>query len=245
MGDDLDLVVRHAIDVAQQFTALVGHHDDLRGHLDDALHHRALRRRRRGQHRVQRRDDRHGQARQQFQDMGPGFAAENSEFVLQTDDVEPAGVEKRRGVDILLDAVILDLQRDRSRIVIGLVVVGHRHDAGLQVWLANSRPRVAGRSKMLRCRSGEATNCRSPRSCGAASCVRLGQAGEFRQVGGNGLNRSGRLPGKPVQKRNRSDALAGYATRALSPLAPTSMLARPPPTKIACPIDSAANPIAA
>ena len=66
--------------------------------------------------------------------MGPGFAAENSEFVLQTDDVEPAGVEKRRGADILLDAVVLDLQCDRSRIVIGLVVVGHRHDAGLQVW---------------------------------------------------------------------------------------------------------------
>ena len=134
VGDDLDLVVRHAIDIAQQFTALAGHHDDLRGHLDDALHHRALRRRRRGQHRMQRRDDRHGQARQQLQDMGPGVAAENSEFVLQTDDVEPAGVEKRGGADILLDAAILDLQRDRSRIVIGLIVVGHRHDAGLQVW---------------------------------------------------------------------------------------------------------------
>ncbi len=109
MGNDLDLVVRHAIDVAQQFPALAGHHDDLRGHLDDALHHCALSRRRRGQHRVQGRDDRHGQARQQFQDMGPGFAAENSEFVLQTDDVEPSGVEKRRSADILLDAVVLDL----------------------------------------------------------------------------------------------------------------------------------------
>ena len=97
MGDDLDLVVRHAIDVAQQFAALLGHHDDLRGHLDDALHHRALSRRRLGQHGVQRRDDRHGQARQQRQDMGAGFAAENAELVLQTDDVEPAGVEKLRG----------------------------------------------------------------------------------------------------------------------------------------------------
>ena len=26
-----------------------------------------------------------------------GFAAENSEFVLQADDVEPAGVQERRG----------------------------------------------------------------------------------------------------------------------------------------------------
>jgi hypothetical protein len=112
MGYDLDLVIRHAIDVAQQFTALAGHHDDLRGHLDDALHHRSLSRRRRGQHRVQCRDDRHGQTRQQFQDMRPGFATENSEFVLQTDDVEPAGVEKRCAAHILLDAVVLDLQCD-------------------------------------------------------------------------------------------------------------------------------------
>ena len=41
--------------------------------------------------------------------MGPGVAAENSEFVLQGDDVEPAGVEKRRSADIVLDAVVLDL----------------------------------------------------------------------------------------------------------------------------------------
>ncbi len=30
--------------------------------------------------------------------------------------------------------------------------------------------------------------------------MRLGKAGEFRQVGSNGLNRFGRLPGKPVQE---------------------------------------------
>ena len=66
--------------------------------------------------------------------MSPGFAAENSEFVLQTDDVEPPGVEERPGADILLDVAVLDLQYDRGRIVIGLIVVGHRHDAGLQAW---------------------------------------------------------------------------------------------------------------
>ena len=66
--------------------------------------------------------------------MSTGFATENSEFVLQTDDVEPAGVEERRGANIFCDAAILDLQCDRGRIVIGLIVVGHRHDASLQIW---------------------------------------------------------------------------------------------------------------
>ena len=65
------------------------------GRLDDALHYRALDRAGRlGQHRVQCRDDRHGQARQQFENVGAGFAAENAEFVLQADDVEPAGVQE-------------------------------------------------------------------------------------------------------------------------------------------------------
>ena len=59
------------------------------------------------------------------------------------------------------------------------------------------------------------------------------------------LSRSGRAARRASATGSRSESLAGYATRALNPLAPTSMLARPPPTKIACPIDSAANPIAA
>ena len=112
MGDDLDLVVRHPIDAPQQFTALVGHHDDLRGRLDDATHHGALDRSWLFQHGVQCRDDRHGKARQQLEDVGAGFAAENPEFVLQADDVEPAGVQKRRRPNILFDCVVLDLQDD-------------------------------------------------------------------------------------------------------------------------------------
>ena len=131
VGDDLDLVIRHAIDAAQQFASLVGHHDDLRRRLDDALHHRALGRGRLGQHRVQRRHDRHGEPRQQLEDVGAGFAAENSEFVLQADGVEPAGVQEIRGARVLFDIVVLDLQGDRSGIIIGLTVIGHRHDAGL------------------------------------------------------------------------------------------------------------------
>ena len=74
------------------------------GRLDDALHHRALGRGRLGQHRMQRRDDRHGEARQQLEDVAAGFAAENAEFVLQADDIEPAGVQEGRGAHIVFDA---------------------------------------------------------------------------------------------------------------------------------------------
>ena len=141
MRDDLDLVVRHLIDAAQQLAALLGHHDDLRRRLDDALHHRALRRRRIGQHGVERRHDRHGQARQQHEDVGAGFAAENSEFVLQAHDVEPAGIQEVCRAHVVFDIVVLDLQSDRRRIVVGLTMIGHRHDAGLEV-RARSRYRL-------------------------------------------------------------------------------------------------------
>ncbi len=86
-----------------------------------------------GQHRMQRRHHRHGEARQQRKDVGAGFATENSEFVLQAHGVEPAGVQKVCRARILFDIVVLDLQSDRRGIIIGLTVIGHRHDAGLQV----------------------------------------------------------------------------------------------------------------
>ncbi len=86
-----------------------------------------------GQHRVQRRHDRHGEARQQHEDASAGFATENSEFVLQTNVVETAGVQEVGGAHVVFDVAVFDLQRDRRRIVIGLTVIGHRHDAGLEM----------------------------------------------------------------------------------------------------------------
>src|SRR5258705_7587951 len=73
--------------------------------------------------------------------MSAGFATENSEFVLQTNGVETAGVQEVRGAHVVFDVAVLDLQRDRSGIVIGLTVIGHRHDAGLEIG-AGSRYRL-------------------------------------------------------------------------------------------------------
>ncbi len=131
MGNDLDLVIGYPIDPAQQFVSFVGHHDDLRGGLDDSLHYGALGRSGLGKHRMQRRHHRHGEPRQQFKDVGAGLATENSEFMLQAYYVEPTGVEEIRRVRVLVDVVVFDLQSDRRWIIIGLTVIGHRHDAGL------------------------------------------------------------------------------------------------------------------
>lgn len=112
MGNDLDLLVRHAIDAVQQFAALLGHHDDLRGRLDDSLRYSALYRARACQHRVQSCDDRHGQARQQFKDVGAGIAAENSEFVLQANDLKSTSIERSCSARVFLKVAVPDLQND-------------------------------------------------------------------------------------------------------------------------------------
>ena len=65
--------------------------------------------------------------------MSAGFTAEDSEFMLQANDVEPAGVQEGRGTDIVFNGVILDLQGDGSGIVVGLSVVVHCDNADLQV----------------------------------------------------------------------------------------------------------------
>lgn len=70
--------------------------------------------------------------RQQFEDVAAGFATENSEFVLQAHGVEPAGIQEVCCTDVFFDLVILDLKSDRLGIIIGLAMIGHRHDAGLE-----------------------------------------------------------------------------------------------------------------
>ena len=92
--NDFDLVGRHLIDGAQQFARLLRHHHDVRRQLGDPVDDVALRGRRIGQNGMKGRDDRHGQPRQQRQDMRAGFAAEDAEFMLKGDDVEPAGIQE-------------------------------------------------------------------------------------------------------------------------------------------------------
>src|ERR1700758_2964658 len=55
---------------------------------------------------------------------------------------------------------------------------------------------------MLQCRSGEATNCRSARSGGAASRARLGQGRPFRIIERGWLIELGRRLAELLQKRN-------------------------------------------
>jgi len=53
-----------------------------------------LRDRRLGQYGMERRHHGHGETQQQHEDVGAGFAAEDSELVLQADGIEPPALRK-------------------------------------------------------------------------------------------------------------------------------------------------------
>ena len=102
--------------------------------------------RRLGQHRVQRRHHRHGQTRQQVEDVAARLTAEDAEFVLQADDVEPAGVQEVRGAHIVFELSSWICRPTSGGIVVGLTVIGHRHDGGVEIWPRTPRSPAAGRS---------------------------------------------------------------------------------------------------
>ena len=131
--DDLDLFRRHPVDGAQQLPAFLRHDDDPRRHVDDPVQHATLHRCRLGQNGVKRRDDRHGQAREQRQDVAAGFAAENAEFMLQRDDVELPCIQEVGRTHVVLDLVVVDLKANDGRIVVGVTVIGHRDDRGFHL----------------------------------------------------------------------------------------------------------------
>ena len=75
--------------------------------------------------------------------MAAGLAAEDAEFMLHADDLELAGIQEVRRPGVLFQALVVDVQANRRRILVGLPMVGHRHDAGLHARPTTRRPPAA------------------------------------------------------------------------------------------------------
>ena len=130
---DLDLASRHVMNGTEEFVALFRHDDDFCRNVDDPTHHVALDGRRFGEHRVQCRDDRHFESRQELDDIAAGLAAENPVFVLKRNNVESCAVQELGRLDIIADRFVVNLEAHSRRIVIGAVRIRHSDDAGLKI----------------------------------------------------------------------------------------------------------------
>ena len=60
--------------------------------------------------------------------MAASLAAENAEFMLKGNGVEPARVQEGGRANVILYPFIPDLMADGGGIVVGVTIVGHRHD---------------------------------------------------------------------------------------------------------------------
>src|SRR5258708_7380711 len=74
---DLNLAGWYVVNGTEEFVAFFRHDGDFCRNVQDPIHHVALAWRRVGEYRVQCRDNRHFQARQQFDNVATGLAAEN------------------------------------------------------------------------------------------------------------------------------------------------------------------------
>jgi hypothetical protein len=111
---------------------------------------------------MQRRDDRHRQPGQQAHDMASGGTAEDAEFMLERDRVEPIRVQEIGGARVIFNLVIFYLAANDGWIVVSMAMVGHRHDRGIKVW-ARRRDRLL---KMRReCRDSATARQRIPDKC--------------------------------------------------------------------------------
>ena len=99
------------------------------------------------------RDDRHGQPRQQGHDVTTRGAAEDAELVLKRDGLEPARIQEHGGPCIIFDLVVFDLKANNRRVIVGMALIGHRHDAGIKIWTRR-------RDRLLKMRR----ECRDPAS---------------------------------------------------------------------------------
>ena len=82
---------------------------------------------------MQGRDDRHGEALQQLDDVSTGLTAENPILMLKANNVERRCVQEIGGLGITVDGLLSDLETHGCRIVIGAARIVHGNDAGLQI----------------------------------------------------------------------------------------------------------------
>ena len=131
--DDLDLARWHVMNGTEEFVALFRHDNDFCRNVYDPTHHLVLDGCRLAEHRVQRRDNRHFEPRQQFDDVAAGLTAENPIFVLKGNNVESRAVQEFGRLDIIADRFVVNLEAHSRRIVVGAARIRHGDDAGLKI----------------------------------------------------------------------------------------------------------------
>jgi hypothetical protein len=146
VGDEADVVGVDPVPADEQLDGLLGEHDEPVGSVGEAPRRRPERRRRVGQHRVQRGHHRCVDVLEQLVDVPARRSAEDAELVLDADDVDVPAVHQLRRRPVVADLGVVDLEDDRLAVVVGVLTVGqgHLHRRGSRVQVGERAPEVVG-----------------------------------------------------------------------------------------------------
>ena len=111
----------------------LGHDDYTVRKINDTVERLPLPRGWIGQHGMQRRYHRYAQAAEQSEAMTTRFATEDTEFMLERDEVYVAGIQELGGLDIVFDVFLVDLESRDRRLIVFLSWLVHGDDPGVEI----------------------------------------------------------------------------------------------------------------
>ena len=118
MRDEVDLGRRRLVHLLQDRSSPLRHDHQPGRAGDQFLHHTMLVGVRLEENGVERGDDRRFQFAQQRQQVAAGRSAEDSELVLDRDDVHVAGVQEVGGAPVRTQILLLNLEANGFRILV-------------------------------------------------------------------------------------------------------------------------------
>ena len=131
VGDEVDLGLGHAVDLAEERPRPVGHDDDPRRQLRELDEDPTLLGVRLAQDRVESRDDRHPEVTHQAEHVAAGRAAVDAVLVLEGDDVGVREVQEVGRPEVAVQVRFGDLEPDLRRVVVPFEAIVDRHDGAL------------------------------------------------------------------------------------------------------------------
>ncbi len=128
-----DRLGRNVIAIDEKRPGGLGHHDQPIANVHHLRHNLSLPGGGVAENRVKRRNDWHPELADQLEDVVAVDSAEDAVLVLYAHEVDLIRVQPLRGEPVVVEPILLDVERDILGVVVSFRPVGHCHDPDLDV----------------------------------------------------------------------------------------------------------------
>ena len=134
VGDQVDLLLAHAVDVTKEDGAVGAHHHETLREPGDLVDRTTLHGGGLAEDRVKGSHDRHPQLAEQREHVAAGLAAEDAVLVLHAHDIDRIHVQIIRGAAVRGDVVLGHLEANSRRIGMSMTAVVHCQHEAIEDW---------------------------------------------------------------------------------------------------------------